>query len=106
MRPDTDYTIEEYRYSGKHDGDERALFKLLKGKMRTVTGFVGRINRDKYVITTPSATIGIRGTGGVVQVDPGTGATLLVAAERILTTPADCALTSVCRVPVVNRRSV
>jgi hypothetical protein len=77
LRPDTDYTIEEYRYSGKPDGNERALFKLLKGTMRTVTGFVGRINRDKYVLTTPSATIGIRGTGGVVQVDPATGATLL-----------------------------
>ena len=32
---------------------------------------------------------------------------LNVAAERILTTRADCALTSVCRLPVVvNRRSV
>jgi hypothetical protein len=77
LRPDTDYTIEEYRFSGKTDGDERALFKLLKGTMRTVTGLVGRINKDRYVLNTPSATIGIRGTGGVVQVDPATGATLL-----------------------------
>ena len=33
-------------------------------------------------------------------------ATITAATERILTTRADCALTSVCRVPaVVNRRS-
>jgi hypothetical protein len=36
--------------------------------MRTVTGLIGRVNRNKYQITTPTATVGIRGTGGRIEV--------------------------------------
>jgi hypothetical protein len=36
--------------------------------MRTVTGLVGRVNRNRYQITTPTATVGIRGTGGRIEV--------------------------------------
>jgi hypothetical protein len=36
--------------------------------MRTVTGLIGRVNKNRYAITTPTATIGIRGTGGRIEV--------------------------------------
>jgi hypothetical protein len=57
--------------------------------MRTVTGLVGRINRNRYQITTPTATVGIRGTGGVIQI-LNDGATLVVGTSGIwsLTNPA------------------
>jgi hypothetical protein len=57
--------------------------------MRTVTGLVGRVNRDQYRVTTPTATIGIRGTGGVIQVRDD-GSTLIVGTSGIwsLTNPA------------------
>jgi len=57
--------------------------------MRTVSGLIGRVNRDRYQITTPTATIGIRGTGGVIQVRDD-GATLVVGTSGIwsLTNPA------------------
>jgi hypothetical protein len=77
LREDAEYTIQSYRFSGATDGSEQGLFRLLKGTMRTVTGLVGRVNKQAYVITTPTSTIGIRGTGGVIRVDPRTGATLL-----------------------------
>src|SRR5690606_28908415 len=38
------------------------VFRLVKGALRTVTGFIGRSNRDAYKVNTATATIGIRGT--------------------------------------------
>ena len=78
LKPDTEYTIESYRFDGKTDGSEQGLFKLIKGTMRTVTGLVGRVNRSAYRISTPTATIGIRGTGGVIAVNGITGATTII----------------------------
>lgn len=83
LRPDTEYTIENYRFEGKADGSEQGLFKLLKGTMRTVTGLVGRVNRANYRITTPTATIGIRGTGGVIAVNGTTGATTVIGTSGV-----------------------
>lgn len=40
----------------------QAFFRLLKGGFRTVSGAIGKINRDDYRVSTPVATIGIRGT--------------------------------------------
>jgi YD repeat-containing protein len=68
LQPNTDFAIREFRYDGRTDGSERGLFGLLKGAMRTVTGAIGRVNRSAYEIQTPTATIGIRGTGGLIQV--------------------------------------
>lgn len=82
LQPNTEFDIREYRYSGKPDGSESALFGLFKGALRTVTGIVGRVNRNKYQITTPTATIGIRGTGGLIQVN-NDGSTLVTGTSGI-----------------------
>jgi hypothetical protein len=68
LQPNTDFSIKDYHYEGKTDGSERGFFGLTKGAMRAVTGFIGRINKKQYAITTPTATIGIRGTGGRIEV--------------------------------------
>lgn len=52
--------------------------------MRTVTGFIGRINRNRYQITTPTATVGIRGTGGLIAVG-GDGSTRIIGTSGIWT---------------------
>jgi len=70
LQPDTEFAVEQYQFNGQTDGSERGLFGLLKGTMRTVTGLVGRVNRDRYALRTPNATIGIRGTGGVISFGP------------------------------------
>jgi FecR protein len=66
LQPNTDFAISEYKFEGKDD--DRGFFGLVKGAMRTVTGAVGRVNRNSYRITTPTATVGIRGTGGRIEV--------------------------------------
>ena len=87
LQPNTDFAISDYKFEGKDD--DRGFFGLVKGAMRTVTGAVGRVNRNSYRITTPTATVGIRGTGGVVQILP-SGATLVIGTSGIwsLTNPA------------------
>jgi hypothetical protein len=82
LQPNTEFDIKEYRYSGKADGTESALFGLFKGAMRTVTGLVGRANKSRYRIATPTATIGIRGTGGLIQVN-NDGSTLVIGTSGI-----------------------
>ena len=67
LRPETEFVFTEYRYAGKDDGSERAFFRLLKGGLRTITGFVGRHNHQNYGIETATATIGIRGTHYVLM---------------------------------------
>ena len=69
LQPNTDFSIKEYRFDGKADGSERGFFALAKGAMRAVTGLIGRVNRNRYAITTPTATVGIRGTGGLIAVN-------------------------------------
>lgn len=68
LQPNTEFGIKDYKYEGKTDGSENAFYSLLKGAMRTVTGLIGRVNRNKYLVSTPTATVGIRGTGGVIEV--------------------------------------
>src|SRR5258707_604951 len=68
LQPNTEFAIKDYNFEGKTDGTERGFFGLAKGAMRTVTGFIGRVNRNRYQIVTPTATVGIRGTGGQIQV--------------------------------------
>ncbi len=73
LHPETEFGVEQYTYQGKLDGSEKGFFKMLKGTLRTITGMIGRGRKDVYRIETPTATIGIRGTGGLIQVnDDGT----------------------------------
>jgi hypothetical protein len=89
LQPNTDFAISEYKYDGKADGSERGFYGLVRGAMRTVTGAIGRVNRNAYRVTTPTATVGIRGTGGVIQV-LNDGSTLVIGTSGIwsLTNPA------------------
>ena len=44
------------------------ISRLLKGSLRTVTGFIGKAQPRNHRITTPTATVGIRGTDFEVAV--------------------------------------
>jgi hypothetical protein len=84
IRGDTEMKFDRFSHTGENDRDSSMFIALLKGGFRSVTGLIGRLNRDGYRVTTPSATIGIRGTdhepvvvpppppGVVPQVPPGT----------------------------------
>jgi hypothetical protein len=82
LQPNTEFGIKEYKFAGKADGSENAFYSLVKGAMRTVTGLIGRVNRNRYQVATPTATVGIRGTGGLIEILQG-GATLVQGTSGI-----------------------
>jgi len=62
VRPNSSLRLDTYRYAGREDGSERAMIELVKGGMRSITGAVGRTNKDNFRIRNKSHLIGIRGT--------------------------------------------
>src|SRR6202162_1776775 len=68
LKPDSEFRIERYNFIGTSDSNEVAVFRLVKGGFRTLTGQIGKLNRDQYQLLTTQATIGIRGTHYQVQI--------------------------------------
>ena len=59
LRPETSFQVEEYNLS---DSTPSAVFRLFKGGLRAVTGFMSKRNPNAVRLRTAVATIGIRGT--------------------------------------------
>jgi len=67
LRPGTTFKIDNFAYDAdKPDGDS-AVFSLVKGGLRSITGLLGKRNKEKFQLKTPAATIGIRGTTFIAQ---------------------------------------
>lgn len=83
LKPSTTFKVENFSYdAGKPDGDN-ASFNLVKGGLRSVTGLLGKRNKEKFAMKTPSATIGIRGTTFIAEwVEPSPQAVAQAAAAR------------------------
>jgi len=79
LQPQTDFRIDNYVFDGRGSANESAVMSLLKGGLRTITGLVGRTNRDGYRLQTATATVGIRGTSYSVTYDAGGSVTVFVA---------------------------
>ena len=73
VRPESELDIKDYRYSERSDGSENALLSLVRGTMRAFTGSITSLNRERFVMATPTATIGIRGSGNVLHFSPTLG---------------------------------
>lgn len=66
IRPNSRLKIDTYVAEG--DEKDSAAFSLIRGQLRSITGWIGKIAPKNYAIRTPSATIGIRGTDHEVAV--------------------------------------
>lgn len=62
LRPNTQFKIENYAFNQAKPENDNAVFSMLKGGLRAVTGLIGKRDHDKVNFSTPVATIGIRGT--------------------------------------------
>jgi hypothetical protein len=62
LRPESQMKIDSYRYEEKRPETDSVVMSLIKGGLRSVTGLIGKRNRDKVAVATPTATVGIRGT--------------------------------------------
>lgn len=66
LRPNSVFKVDEYKADGE-DSDKVAM-SLLKGALRSITGWIGKHNPAAYRLSTPNAVIGIRGTDHEVTV--------------------------------------
>lgn len=83
--------IDRYVFAGAEDGSERIELMLLEGALRTLTGRIGHLHHEAFVLRTPGASVGVLGTdhetyflpAGAAAGEPGTydrvfsGATVL-----------------------------
>lgn len=58
----TDFRIDEFAVGSPMGGAGAAVYSMLKGSLRTITGLIGKRSSDRYELRTPIATMGVRGT--------------------------------------------
>lgn len=62
LKPATTFVVEQFAYQAEQPDGDRASFNLVKGGLRSLSGLLGKRNKEKFSLKTPVATIGIRGT--------------------------------------------
>ncbi|HEX5342628.1 MAG TPA: FecR family protein [Duganella sp.] len=62
LKPGTTVKIDQFSFDEAKPDADRAAYTLVKGGLRSVTGLLGKRNKERFAMKTPSATIGIRGT--------------------------------------------
>ncbi len=63
LKPHAQFQIESFHFDEKEPNKDSAVFTLVKGGMRAISGLIGkRGDPDNYGVKTRVATIGIRGT--------------------------------------------
>lgn len=71
IKNNSEMNIERYLLAQEENGQkEQAIMKLLKGGFRTITGTIGKGDKSAYKVSTPAASIGVRGTNYEVQQEP------------------------------------
>lgn len=70
VQPRTQFQVENFVYNRDSPSDGSVIFNLLRGGMRVLTGLVGRTRPQAVRMTTPTATVGIRGTGLDIVSEP------------------------------------
>ncbi len=74
LKAKTEIKIEKHRFISPESNDNSAVYNLIKGGIRALTGLITKVNKDNYKLQTATATIGIRGTGyDMVWLGPCTG---------------------------------
>jgi hypothetical protein len=60
---DTQFRVDSFVFDAKNPKEGSFLVSLLRGSLRALTGLIGKTNTHNVSFNTPTATIGIRGTG-------------------------------------------
>ncbi len=70
LRPGTQLKIDSFAFEEDKPEKDSATFNLVKGGLRAVTGALGKRNKERFGMNTPTATIGIRGTIFIAEYIP------------------------------------
>jgi hypothetical protein len=60
VRPGAVFTATKFTADGR--STDSSTLELLRGSLRIISGWIGKLNRKGSILTTPTATVGIRGT--------------------------------------------
>lgn len=82
--------IDEYYYDPNKKASARMAMKFVSGTARFATGGLGLVPKENIVITTPTATIGIRGTDFTTSVDELGRSLVILLPETECTIDGDC----------------
>ncbi|MES3024427.1 MAG: FecR family protein [Pseudomonadota bacterium] len=88
LKPGTVFKVESFAFDAGAPAKDSATFSLLKGGLRSVTGLLGRRNKEKFLLRTPVATIGIRGTTFVAEYVEQTEAALAYRSAQLFASSA------------------
>jgi hypothetical protein len=69
LGPSSEMLIKDFRFNLSSYVGDMAL-ALIKGTAMVVTGLIAKQSPDSVTITTPTTTVGIRGTEFIVEVEP------------------------------------
>jgi len=70
LRPGTQMKIDSFSFDEDKPEKDSAAFNLVKGGLRAITGTLGKRNKERFGMNTPTATIGIRGTIFIAEYIP------------------------------------
>ena len=68
LGPETEFAIDEYAYVPAKN-KLKLSSRITKGSLNYVSGVIAKLQPDAVTVTTPSGTIGVRGTQFVVKVE-------------------------------------
>lgn len=63
VAPQSAFRIEEHEYKPEQPDESNSFLSFLQGGLRILTGAIANLNQKAFRVATPTATIGIRGTG-------------------------------------------
>lgn len=70
LRPSSQLKVERFSFDEAKPENDHAIFGLIKGGLRAITGLLGKRSQARFGLNTPSATIGIRGTNFIAEYVP------------------------------------
>jgi hypothetical protein len=74
LGPDSEITIDQYLYNPQ-EGKFSFLTRIAQGTASYLSGLISKVAPEAVQVQTPTATVGIRGTYFLIQVDPPLGGT-------------------------------
>ena len=86
----TEVTIDEYYYDPNQKASAKMVMSFVSGTARFATGRLGLVPKENIIITTPTATIGIRGTDFTTSIDELGRSLVILLPETECTIDGDC----------------
>lgn len=85
LSPNTVFIATTYVYNKAKVADGNIVFNLLRGGLRFVSGVMAETSPAKFAVRTPTATAGVRGSGGVINVSQDGQTTTAVTTKGVIT---------------------